>query len=381
MRRDLLLVIGLLALAFIVPFFGNDQLTTTTASHESGDVAPGGYAAWYELLEREGVHVTRFHAPHADLSDASLDTLIVAFPDSGHEVRWDGVEEDALDAWVRSGGRLIDVGPSPSTGRDDARNAPMVLSEIKRAAGALRGPWAALVGSLAERGTQRIVRHAHGTFDTLLRDHAGALVVQRREGRGEEIGVFSAAPFENGHLAVDGDARLAYLLARPRVAGGVVAFDEAIHGDVVDRPWYRALDVRERVALLFLVLAGLAWLAYGLLPLGPPVRLVAPREPTSEEFLDAFAALYRRGRARTRASDALVSDALRRLETVPRTPTIARLAEELESASAQPLDNDRTLLAIASVTHAIREEATRGGNTGRRPGTFARGARARHRRR
>jgi hypothetical protein len=371
MKRDLLLALGLLALTFVI------ALVTQTAppepnvvTHASGDVRPGGYAAWDELLAREGLQTGQFRAPHEDLGADGVDTLIVAFPGDGVPTRWDQLEREGMQRWVHEGGRLIDVGPWPSLASDDTRKSLLQLRSVTKRGGALGGPWAALVGTLGPRGGERIVRtpHVRGAVTTLLRDAAGALVVRYREGRGEVVAVWSAAPFENGALARAGNARLASLIAAPRRRGGRVDFDEAIRDDVVDRPWYRALDTRELLALAFLALAGLAWLAYGLLPLGPPVRLVAPREPTSEEFLDAFAALYGRAHARARAADALLADATRRLERAPRTPPVLDLTAQVEHARDVPVHDDRALVALAILSRSVREETVRGGDPARRSG-------------
>ncbi|MGD1065554.1 MAG: DUF4350 domain-containing protein [Vulcanimicrobiaceae bacterium] len=384
MKRELLLAIGLLVLTFVIAL-----LTQTTppvpnvVTHASGDVRPGGYAAWDELLAREGLRTGQFRAPHEDLGADGVDTLIVAFPAEGVPTRWDQLERDGLRTWVRAGGRLIDVGPWPRLASDEVRHPLLALRYVSKRGGALRGPWVALVGTLGPRGSERIVRtpRVRGQVTTLLRDAAGALVVRYREGRGEVIAVWSAAPFENGALARAGNARLASLIAVPRRHDGRVDFDETIRDDVIDRPWYRALEGRELLALAFLALAGLAWLAYGLLPLGPPVRLVAPREPTSEEFLDAFAALYGRAHARARAADALLADATRRLERAPRTPEVLDLTAQVEHARDVPSDDDRSLVALAVLSRSVREETIRGGDPARRSGAFARRLDPRRRRR
>jgi len=406
-RRELIGALVLLALVFILSLLVPHAVEQTPPTRGSDDVAGGGYAAWYELLAREGVHVTRFHARHAELGAEGIDTLILAFPAQGVEVSWDGAERDAIDAWVRAGGVLVAIGPAPRVGReagehtaavgeDEANHAPVAptriapmdvsvapagLQTVTARPGALRGPWAQLVGALAARGDARIVAPPGVHATTLLADHAGALVVRYREGLGEVVAIASAVPFENGSLAHGDDARLAYLVAAPARAGALVAFDEAVRGEIVDRPWYRALDVRERLALVFLALAGLAWLAYGFLPLGPAVTLRATREPTSEEFVDAFAALYGRAHARGRASDALLSDAARRLERAPATPTNVQLAAQLATVRAQPPTDDRALLALAVLTRSVREETTRGRDPDRRAGPLARRVSARRRRR
>jgi hypothetical protein len=383
-KRDLALGALLVALLVVVAFVtAKPPEAPKGATRASGDFSFGGYRAWYSLLAREGVHVGRFHEHHDALPGEGIDTLVVAFPDKDVTSEWSDGELAALRAWVRKGGRLVDVGVWPPTPGEqtDAKTEPVYGVETKGDGGALRGPWSNAVRSLADRGTDRIVARKNAHAQTLLADRAGGLVVRYRLGRGEVIAVAGAAPFENRALGRADNARLAYLAARPRTPRGVVAFDEAVRGDIVERAWYLALDVPERVALAFVALAGLLWLLYGILPLGPPVRLRAPREPTSEEFVDAVAALYGRARARDHARDALLADARHALERAPRTPENAVLAERVRFAQTVPLQDDAALVDIARLSRLAREETVRATSPDRRSTTPAGGARTRRRRR
>jgi hypothetical protein len=353
------LIAGALAVALLVvlSMLVPHEEGSPAATRSSGDYAFGGYQAWYDLAAREGIHVARFRRHHDALGESGIDTLIVAFPAPPVPADWDVAERDALGRWVNGGGRLIDVGETPPTGHDDLRGAPIDGHEVSGAPGALHGPWARYVTTLAARGNVRIERRGRARVATLLADRDGAFVVRYRAGRGDVISVANAAPFENRTLARADDARLAYLLARPRRPGGVVAFDEAVRGDIVERRWYEALDLPERVALAFAALAGLLWLAYGIVPLGPPHRLIAPREPTSAEFVDAVAALYARARARDHARDALLGEAHRRLEHAPRTPELDGLRARVAAEAAHVAD-DRRLIAVAQLARLVREETT-----------------------
>ncbi len=396
MNRDLVIAGVALAALVGVSLLGHQPESPKAATHASADYSFGGYRAWYELLDREGVAVTRFRAHHDALRNSTIGTLIVSFPDDALPNYWNAGERDALRAWVRGGGRMIDVGETPPAGANDGAGEPVVLDK-KSGGGPLHGPWAAYVSSLGDRGSMRLVlakppkaKRAKGAkraapvrrvpVETLLADRAGALVVRYPYGRGEVIGVATGALFENRALGRGDDARLAFLAARA-VPRGVVAFDEAVRGDIVEKAWYRALSAPELVALALLALAGLLWLLYGIVPLGPAVRLRAAREPTSEEFLDAFAALYERARTRGHARDALVAEAGRALEHAPRTADNVALAQRVAAAAADPLANDAALIAIAKLARTAREETIRGSNPDRRPGTFARGLGARRRRR
>jgi hypothetical protein len=380
-RREYV-VAGLALLAMLAAsMFAYRPERPTAATRASDDFSVGGYRAWYELLAREGVHVERFRRHHDALAASGIDTLIVAFPDDSIEHRWNAAERDALRAWVRGGGRLIDIGLTPSVDKNDVKGERVLLEDKPADRGPLRGAWAPYVATLNARGTARLVPIKGAHVEQLLGDHAGALVVRYRPGRGEVVGTADAALFENGAIGRADDARLAYLIARPGRPGGTVAFDEAVRGNIVEKPWYRALTAPELLALAIASVAGLLWLAYGIVPLGPAVRLRPAREPTSEEFVDAVAALYARAQARDHARDALIRNARRSLERAPRTPENAALEVRLNAAQTEPLTGDDALVAVAVLARTAREETVRATNPDRRFATPARGTGARRRRR
>ncbi len=383
MRRDLVLAALALIALVAVSLLGDHKEAPTAASHASDDYGFGGYRAWYGLMAREGTRVTTFRSHHDALRESGIDTLVVAFPEDGIAYDWNAGERDALRAWVRGGGRMIDVGltPSAGAGNDDAKGEKVYLHDTKDPGGALRGTWAAEVSSLPDRGVGRLFPYKRAKVETLLRDRAGIVAVRYRYGRGEVVGIADAAQFENRAIAHGDAARLAYLAARPRRPGATLAFDEAIRGAVVERPWYRALTAPELVALALAALAGLLWLAYGIVPLGPPVRLFPPREPTSAEFVDAVAALYERARARDHAADALLRDARRSLERAPRTPENVALQKQVRFLEMESLSDDAALIAVAQLSRTAREETVRATSPDRRFASPARGIGARRRRR
>ncbi len=358
MRRDY--VVGALAVIalLVVSTLGHPEQAPQAPTHASGDYSFGGYRAWYDLLAREGIRVERFRQHHDELRASGADTLIVSFPASpgfaaGPGTDWNAHERDAMRAWVRAGGKMADVGITPAVDENDAKGELITGQTVRAAGGALRGPWASLVGDVGDHGSLRLVPVKHARVQTLLADSAGTLVARYRYGRGTVVSIANAGWFENRAIGRAGDARLAYLVVR--ALGGTVAFDEAIRGDIVEKPWYRALTAPELLALGIAAVAGLLWLAYGIVPLGPAVPLRAPREPASDEFVDAVAALYRRARARDHARDALAKDARRALERAPRTPANAALAGRIDAGAATPVTSDAALVAYAQVARAARE--------------------------
>ena len=363
MKRDLTIALAALALAGTFAVLGKHDERPAFATRASGDASFGGVLAMYELLRAEGRTVTRFRQPHVTLADAHVDTLVAFDADAPSAAAMLDTSAIArlrqdVQGWVRAGGRLVTENAheplyerKPRTG-----SKPTLPTLVKhaRAKGVLRGPWSAEVRTLRGFGADRFA--VRRSDEVLLADGGGPLVVRVRDGKGDVTAVASAVPFENRHLGEADNARLAYLLTAPR-HGGAIAFDEAAHGDVVMRPWFTALDVPERLGLALLALAGLLWLAHGALRLGPPVRLLPEREPTSAEFLAAVAALYRRAGARSHAAAALLLDARRRTERAPRTAENAARAAAIEAASARHVEDDATLVAFARLTRTTREDA------------------------
>jgi hypothetical protein len=286
----LLVLAGIVLLALLngrPPAGGSDTFAST-------DYRSGGYAAWYELLRREDVAVERFERRPANL-DASIDTLIASTPvvPAGLDARGPA-DIGALAQWVRAGGRLITLGnPKPLAGR----TALLV---------ALRTPY----------------------------------------GQGEIVSVADPHVFDNALLTKADNARLAYALARPRRAGGIVAFDETLHGTIVDRRWWQVIDVSQRVALGGIALAVLIALAGSALRLGPAITLRAAREPASDEFIAAVAALYQRTKSRRAALALLAWGACH---------ANGEAAAQLRLLAERPAPADRDLIAGAVLARTIRE--------------------------
>jgi hypothetical protein len=289
-RDAILLVLALagLALVAVLQAPGGDGRDTFSTS----DYRSGGYAAWYELLAREGIAVERFEHRPAELR-APIDTLIAAPPlaPAGVDART-AADRDALARWVRAGGRLI------------------VLGERRPIAGPR---------------------------------YAG---LSTPYGRGEVVVVADPHPFDNALLTRADNARLAYALAKPRRAGGIVAFDEALHGALVDRRWWDVIGVPQRVALSGIALAVLAALIGSMLRLGPAVTLRAAREPASDEFVAAVAALYERAKSR-RAAILLFAEGARSAS--------GDAVQQLRSLAELQTPTDRDVIVSAALARAIRE--------------------------
>jgi Domain of unknown function (DUF4350) len=343
--RAALAVAGLTLVAVLTKPPAEPALDTYSVN----DVRSGGYAAWEELLQREDVAVESFAGRPVEL-DGTIDTLIDAYgvaplPD---EVRLNA-DTRALAAWVRRGGRLVLLGRNAATA---AQEATLLNRPAERRAGVSGDPLRArafggAVEALATFSPERFARsNPSSRARTLLADRGGALIVRVPLGRGAIVYVSDPRLFDNAALARDDNARLAYLLARPRQPGRITAFDEALHGALLERGWLGTLTVPVRVALAGSVLTILIALAGGALRLGPPVTLRAPREPASDEFIAAVAALYRRANARRDAIAILAGGA----DGPGETAVQLRMLRERQTPS------DADLIRSAALAHALRRE-------------------------
>jgi len=380
---------------------------TPPDSYASGDYLPGGFRAWRTLLEREGERVIAFTLRPAFL-DGDVDTLIVAVPHA-QSGTWTDADQVALLRWVRGGGHLVmlDYGaaddamnlfssPKPKTKPKSKAHAstPRPVPTPAPAAGALRGPLAADVRALAPRGDGRYLPEtAQERRDVLLGDGRGALAITMTRGKGTIVLVTETAPFTNRALARADNARFAYLIARPSHSGGTVAFDDALHGSLSERPWWQALPRSVDAALGLGAFAFALWLVLSIVRNGRPLPPPAPREPTSAEFLAALAALYERTGSRHYAADVLdaaaYATAVRALGLPPGASPqvlVERAAQrrgddvaQLIAARATEPRTDRELISRAHTAYLVRKDFSYG-QSDRSRGAFDGGTRARRRR-
>jgi uncharacterized protein DUF4350 len=281
--------------------------TNAIDTRSTYDAASGGYRAWFELLEREGIRVERFERRPAYL-DGSVDVYILANETIGNAIVNAQNQEApdifndgdwfALAKWVKAGGSLVWVtdGVAPA----NYLNAPEVSPggpSADRAVVVAPSAIAAGVRSVSGTSKLRVPFGAQGA-PPVIADDTGSVVATYPLGKGVVTIVADQSLFENGRLDRADNARLAYDLATSGLsAHGSVAFDEWTHGHVAGDSWWSVLPRTFQVGLVVIALA-LAALAIGTgLRFGPVVRLADDGERTSEEYLSSMAVLYRRGGA------------------------------------------------------------------------------------
>jgi hypothetical protein len=379
LRRLPLLEIGLVtAAAIVLTVLGLMRQDAEKAqapaldSYSSYDARSGGYRAWYELLQREGVRVERFEAQPPFL-DRGLDTLVWSEPVPSDPRQTSNTPADirALEDWIKAGGRFVYLGHDDSAARKRLLKLPLSTTPGRKAGGARVAP------ALRALGIERVVPATplrwklRADLGVLLSDRAGALLVRYPYGKGEVVALIDETPFTNGRLASGDHARLAYVLARPHSRDGRVAFDEAAHGYLVPEHWWAVMPRPLVIAIGVAAFALLIAFAGAAIRLGPP--LVPPKriDATSGEFIESMAALFERGRAAHKALDdalrstrRVVSIALGVPDDAPaaelaahiENPELRHAYEMLVAAATLPRPNDAALVRGIELAQALRKE-------------------------
>ena len=377
LRRLPRLEIGIVVLAIAVLTYvsverqaAKERAQVLPDSYSTHDAKSGGYRAWFELMQREGVNVERFELRPAFL-DRSVRTLVWADP-LPFDVRQQFMTKsdlDALDAWIRHGGRLVYLG------HDDEAAAQGLLKLPRSTAKPVRGARAYVAPQFASAGVSRYpaetkLRWSEGKRTTLLSDARGPLVVEYPYGKGDIVAAIDEPGFTNANIGRPDRARLAYALAQPQ--NGPIAFNESIHGFSTPEHWWAvvprafAIAIWCALGILLFAFAGAA------LRLGPPV-VPKPRDPNSAAFLDALAALFERGRAVRKAlldASGSTKRALARglglpddvapekLAAAIEEPEQRKLFLDLERISENGYPNENTLVRGVALAQRLRKELT-----------------------
>jgi len=304
-------IVAFIAIVAIATAAYLEQLRQTAASafdtRSSYDAASGGYRAWFELLQREGVRVERFERRPAFL-DGSIDVYVIANETLGNYIATSQVEEApdyyndgdwfALAKWVKAGGHLVWI--TDGYAQPAYLNAPELVGKGPASDDAVTVTPSSIAANVRSvSGTSKLrVPFDSGGAPPIVADDTGGVVAGYPLGKGTMTVVSDASLFENGRLALADNATLAYDLATTGLTQhGSVAFDEWSHGHVAGDSWWSVLPRPFQTALIVIALALVA-LGIGTgLRFGPAVKLPDESERTSEEYLTSMAVLYRRGGA------------------------------------------------------------------------------------
>jgi hypothetical protein len=371
-----LIVLAVVALVVMAVLNERRSQTVEPDSYSSYDPASGGYRAFYELLQREGVRVERFQQRPGSL-DAAVDTLVYAEPldFDVRQIQATPNDAHALEAWVRDGGRLVYFGHDDAAAKQKLIAFPFSRPASSRRRSTTIAPElrAAGVAQLGDVSSRVRWKPAQTPKRALYDDGRGVVIVTYPFGHGAVTAIIDETLLDNASLARGDRARLAFALGAPRRAGGLVSFDETIHGYLTPEHWW---SIVPRPFLYALVVAGFALLValFGAaVRLGPPL-LPKPRDDrSSADFIEALAALLERGGAfgtamrdaadstshsiarslgaSSDASDQEIAAGLDREDERTAFRTLMELAEH------GPADSENLVRAVALAQHLRKEFA------------------------
>jgi hypothetical protein len=308
-----------------------------------------GVKGFARLLERNGYTVRSLKRTYRRLpKDAEM---LVIFPppfrlDGGGD--WSAEDADALDAWLRKGGRLLLFSEDtrlPDSLRGDARNrlpiAQFPTDRLINAQPILPAPW--LDGIQRVRlGDQRAnlsprkerwvpLLHTGGTVEAALWYYEKGVVFECTDWQW----------LTNERLReADNGAFILAVVRKMLPKGGVVYFDDAGQGDLEreaqqPRGFWGVAPMGVRIAFAHLIVITLtAFYSLGK-RFGLP-RPALPRAPALGEYVDALAGVYERTQATHPAFETILDDVRRRLCRrlgMPAGATLLQLIQALPSDS------------------------------------------------
>jgi uncharacterized protein DUF4350 len=325
----LIVLIGYGGIAYLEVRLHSGQ--PTFDSQSTYDAHPGGYRALYDFLRAEGTRVERFERRPAYLDDG-VDTYVIADSPFGLQDE-SAADFDALERWVKAGGRLVIIGAVPLPG--ELKVPPIAAQHVKndRARPSVSAPLTSGVAHLSGDSDLRIPLRQAQTQAPLAADRAGLVASTYDYGKGDVVVIADDTLFQNRNLAHADNARFAY---DALTAGGdrskVVAFDEFSHGFQSGDSLWAVLPTPMRYGAALLGFAFILLLIGSLFRFGPVTRLPVETERTSSEYLASMAALLARGGAARIAlrsvADACLRDVAGSLGMGEGTP-IARVADAL----------------------------------------------------
>lgn len=347
--------VGLLLVAIVVgapPESSGEPFDPTST-------AGNGTRALVELAESFGAEVDTASNVPADDTDVAV--LFVDGLDQG--------QTDAVEQWVRAGGRLVVADPFSSLSAD-----------VESSTGAFGVAPALDAGTCDARSSIDLarvdpgdaVRYRVGPDDrSCFGDGLEAYVVERPLGDGEVVSIGGGSVFTNERLGRDDNAALAARLVvpQPRVRSALLVPGSG--EGTSERSLTDVLAVGARLAIVQLVLAFAVYAWFRARRLGAPVVEPQPVEIAGSELVVAVGQLLQQSKDPARAAALLRADARRHIAERFGLPAevrvdvivdavVARTALDRElvdrALADHPVRDDHALLALAQDVHAVRQE-------------------------
>ncbi|MFV9505378.1 MAG: DUF4350 domain-containing protein [Oscillochloridaceae bacterium umkhey_bin13] len=376
-RRDLLLLIGLLSLIVVLLAVSSsrsaaDQRMVPT-SHSA---APGGALALYRWLESLGYQVERLQYQRF-APPAGADLLVVLGPSE----RYNREEAEAVRAWVDAGGVLLVAeqrlgafaGAQPllaafelQVALDEADPPGLFAPVLQPVLGA------PLATRLHVRQAAQLASERNDLAPLAGRTEAPVLVGMQH-GAGYVFASAAVHPFTNLGLRDRENAAMVLNLLRRIPPGSRIVFDEVHHGFESEDASLRTLLLGTPWgwATLYVTALGAGYLILTGRRMGRPVPLQAEAaRRSSGEYLESMAGLWQRAgkradllahyrhevrrrlaRAHGLAPD--LDDAALVTAIAATNPELARTAADLLARMAQPPTDDATMLALVAEADAL----------------------------
>lgn len=335
----------ILAMAVVAVILAALRPSTSPEALDPASAKRDGSRALAEILRQHGTRVTVARNAAGAVAEAGPGTTTVV-------TRTERLTEHDLALLGRAPGDLLLVQPTSYALNDLAPQVrPSGPGHEETADPGCALPVASLAGRVAfhESETYKVIGPGIVCYKT---GYGDARVVQVQTGMHTVTVLGSAAPLTNRHLAEEGNAALAMNLAGtgssvvwlvpdlPKTGSGA---GQRSLGDLL--PFGVKLFFLELLVAVMLVAL---WRARRL---GPVVAEALPVVVRSAETVEGRARLYRAGRARDRASDALRSGARERLVPLLGLPRSSAqdpsTAQEIVTAVARRTTYDETYVGAA----------------------------------
>jgi hypothetical protein len=352
LRVDAIVGAAALLVIALLGFIRAQGHAPQVSAPSSYDYGPAGYAAIYELLQREDVNVSRFERSHLLLSHeiAALDLAQVPYSllFGGGLSRGDVT---ALKNWVAGGGTLIVLSPPYGDAGDKLLGIPATRNLKQPARRAL---------AFAEVPLTTEVKGVSGNFAVEFDDRAaskafpilvtstGVVALKYQLGKGAVVALTDPSIFSNTRLREPDNARFAFNLLG---AFRTVAFDETVHGFTGGTSLWSALPLTARLAAIVTLATIILAVIGNLFRFVPPLPLAEADEPDSSAYLTAMANLLESAGARARALHDRADFTLRRVRASVGLSDRAPISEVLSRISPGRSQDD-----IAEVDRLTRLE-------------------------
>jgi len=275
----------------------------TSSSYATGE---DGLAAYADLRGRQGHEVSRLRHRLDQSALSPADTLIIADPD-----QLSAGERDAVERFVRNGGRLVAGGPAVAPLLRQLVGPSLSWAPRAPTDAHLLAPAPEVAGVRKVATGQGGWRNAGRALPVFGDENVSAIAVTD-EGAGRVVLLASSAPLQNGGLARSDDAQLA--VAAAGAASRPVRFAEAAHGfQQASGGGLSALPSAWKDLLLIGVAATAALMWARGRRLGPVEVAERPLSPARRRYVDAMAATLAKTSADPAAFAPVVVEARRRL--------------------------------------------------------------------